>query len=100
MVPLGVEQMLIWGEHEDFVPLPLARRHDDAATKSGDRARLIVIPGIGHFESTSPQSSAWRTVLEAIRSLLGRRCAAGHFPPHREGIPARGTRNAPGRAKA
>jgi acetyl esterase/lipase len=70
MVPLGVEQILIWGEHEEFMPLPLARRHVDAAIKAGDRARLIVIPGIGHFESASPRSTAWRTVLEAIRSLL------------------------------
>jgi acetyl esterase/lipase len=69
-VPLGIKQILIWGEHEDFVPLPLARRHVEAATKAGDQARLIVIPGIGHFESASPQSPAWRTVLEAIRSLL------------------------------
>lgn len=72
MVPLGVPQILVWGEHEDFVPLSLARRHVDAATRAGDRARLVVIPAIGHFESASPQSSAWPTVLEAIRSLLAR----------------------------
>ena len=70
MVPLGVQQILIWGEHENFVPLSLARRYVDAATKAGDRARLVVIPAIGHFESASPQSSAWPAVLEAIRSLL------------------------------
>jgi acetyl esterase/lipase len=70
MVPLGVQQILIWGEHENFVPLSMARRHVDAATKAGDRARLVVIPAIGHFESASPRSSAWPAVLEAIRSLL------------------------------
>jgi hypothetical protein len=70
MVPLGVQQILIWGEHENFVPLPLVNRYVDAATKAGDRARVIVIPGIGHFESANPRSSAWPTVLEAIRSLL------------------------------
>jgi len=70
MVPLGVQQILVWGEHENFVPVSLARRHVDAATKAGDRARLIVVPAIGHFESASPQSSAWPTVLEAVRSLL------------------------------
>jgi acetyl esterase/lipase len=70
MVPLGVQQILVWGEHENFVPVSLARGHVDAATKAGDRARLIVIPAIGHFESASPQSSAWPTVLGAIRSLL------------------------------
>jgi acetyl esterase/lipase len=70
VVPLGVQQILVWGEHENFVPLSLARRHADAATKAGDRARLIVVPATGHFELASPHSSAWPTVLEAIRSLV------------------------------
>jgi acetyl esterase/lipase len=70
MVPLGVQQILVWGEHESSVPLSLATRHVDAARSAGDRARVIVVPAIGHFESASPQSSAWPTVLDAIRSLL------------------------------
>lgn len=70
MLPLGIPQILIWGEHEDFVPRSLAQQHVEAAVKAGDRARLIVVPAIGHFESASPISSAWPTVLEAIRSLL------------------------------
>jgi hypothetical protein len=52
------------------VPLALAKRHVDAATKAGDRARLIVIPAIGHFESASPRSSAWPTILDTVRSLV------------------------------
>ena len=70
MVPLGVQQVLVWGEHEQFVPLALARSHVNAATKAGDRARVIVVPSMGHFELASPRSSAWPTVLDAIRSLL------------------------------
>lgn len=71
MVPLDVEQVLIWGEHEDFVPLPLARSHVEAATKAGDQARLVVIPAVGHFELASPRDPrAWPTVLAAIRSML------------------------------
>jgi acetyl esterase/lipase len=70
MVPLGVQQVLIWGEHEQFVPLPLARSHVDAATQAGDRARVIVVPAMGHFELASPRSSGWPTVLDAIRSVL------------------------------
>jgi hypothetical protein len=72
MVPLGVQQVLIWGEHENFVPLPLAKSHVDAATKAGDRARVIVVPAIGHFESASPRSSSWPTLLDAIRSVLAK----------------------------
>ena len=70
MLPLRVPQVLIWGEHENFVPLPLAERHVNKATEAGDKARLIVVPGTGHFESASPASSAWPIVLGAIRSLL------------------------------
>lgn len=69
-LPLGVPQILIWGEHDDFVPLPLARQHVSAAARRGDRARLIVVPRVGHFETASPLSPAWPTVLDAIRSLL------------------------------
>jgi acetyl esterase/lipase len=70
MLPLGVPQILIWGEHENFVPRELAQRHIDAALKSGDRARLIVVPDAGHFETANPKSDAWPAVRDAIRSLL------------------------------
>lgn len=70
MLPLNVPQVLIWGEHENFVPLSLAQRHVGMATKAGDKARLIVVPATGHFESASPASSAWPVVLGAIRALL------------------------------
>ena len=56
--------------HEDFVPLPLAERYVNKATEAGDKTRLIVVPATGHFESASPASTAWPTVLGAIRSLL------------------------------
>jgi pimeloyl-ACP methyl ester carboxylesterase len=70
LLPLRVPQVLIWGEHEEFVPLPLAERYVNKAAAAGDNARLIVVPATGHFESASPASSAWATVLRAIRSLV------------------------------
>jgi acetyl esterase/lipase len=70
MLPLQVPQVLIWGDHEDFVPLPLAERHVKRATEAGDKARLIILPAAGHFESASPASTAWSTVLGSIRSLV------------------------------
>ena len=72
MLPLQVPQVLIWGEHEDFVPLPLAQRYVNKAAAAGDDARLIIVPASGHFESASPASTAWPTVLGAIRSLLNK----------------------------
>ena len=70
MLPLGVPQILIWGEHEDYVPQPLAEQYVSAATRAGDRARLVLVPAAGHFETASPLTAAWPIVREAIRSLL------------------------------
>jgi acetyl esterase/lipase len=70
MLPLGVPQILIWGDHEDFVPQPLAEQYVSAATRAGDRARLVLVPAAGHFETASPFTSAWPVVREAIRSVL------------------------------
>jgi acetyl esterase/lipase len=69
-LPLGVSQVLIWGDQEDFVPQPLTERYVAAAEHSGDRVRLIVVPATGHFETASPFTSAWPVVREAIRSIL------------------------------
>jgi pimeloyl-ACP methyl ester carboxylesterase len=70
MLPLGVAQILIWGEHDTFVPRALAEQYVHAASQAGDRAELLVVPGVGHFETASPASSAWPTVRGAIRLLL------------------------------
>jgi pimeloyl-ACP methyl ester carboxylesterase len=77
LLPLGVPQVLILGEHEDFVPLPLAAAYTEAAARVGDSLRLFVIPGIGHFEIASPRASTWPLVESAIRALL-----SGRLPPH------------------
>lgn len=71
LLPLGVRHALIWGEHETFMPLPLARDYVRRARAAGDDAVLRVVPGAGHFEIASPQSSAWPVVLAEIRRLLG-----------------------------
>lgn len=70
MLPLGIPQVLVWGDHEDFVPLPLAESYAKAARQAGDSVHLLVIPCAGHFETASPFSSAWPAVRTAIQSLL------------------------------
>jgi hypothetical protein len=37
MLPLGVAQILIWGEHDNFVPRALAEQYVRAASQAGDR---------------------------------------------------------------
>lgn len=70
LLPLGVPQVLLIGEHEEFVPRAFAEAYALAAAQAGDEVRLIVIPGVGHFEIASPRASTWPRVESAIRSLL------------------------------
>jgi acetyl esterase/lipase len=76
LLPLRVPQVLVWGTRDDFVPLPLAEAYTQAAARVGDPMRLVVIPGVGHFEIASPRSSTWPQVESAIRSLFD-----GRLPP-------------------
>lgn len=69
-LPLGVSQVLIWGDQEDYVPQPLVEQYVEAARRAGDRARLIIVPGAGHFETASPFTTAWPVVHEAIRAVV------------------------------
>ena len=76
LLPLGITQVLIWGTHEDFVPRPLVEAYAHAAARAGDSVRLLVIPGVGHFETASPRAPTWPEVESAIRALLD-----GRLPP-------------------
>ena len=70
LLPLGTPQVIVVGEHEEFVPLSLIDGYVKAATEAGDRVRRILIPGAGHFEVASPLAFTWPQVESAIRSLL------------------------------
>ena len=76
LIPLGVPQVLLMGEHEDFVPRSLAEAYARAATDAGDLVRVIVIPAVGHFDIASPVATTWPRVLSVINSLL-----EGQLPP-------------------
>ena len=69
-LPLGLSQVLIWGDHEDYVPQPLVEQYVEAAKRAGDRARLIVVPAAGHFETASSFTGAWSVVHEAITAVV------------------------------
>lgn len=76
LLPMGIPQVLVIGEHEEFVPRPLAEAYERAALQAGDSVRLLVIPRVGHFEIASPQASPWPGVHAAIVALL-----EGKLPP-------------------
>lgn len=84
LLPLGVTQVVLIGEHEEFVPRPLAGAYVRAAANAGDRVQLMIIPGAGHFEVASPRATPWPRVESAIRALLdGRLPAAAPMVPAR-----------------
>jgi acetyl esterase/lipase len=70
LLPLGVPQVLILGQYEEYVPLALAQEYIAAARRAGDTVQLQVIPGVGHFEIASPRASTWPRVRSSIRALL------------------------------
>jgi acetyl esterase/lipase len=76
VLPLGIPQVIVVGSHEEFVPLPLVRAYEQAATGAGDSVRVILIPGAGHFEIATPKAFTWPRVHSAIRSLVD-----GRLPP-------------------
>jgi acetyl esterase/lipase len=76
LLPLGVPQVVVLGEYEEYVPLQFAKAYVQAAERAGDRVRMILIPGVGHFEIASPRAATWPKVEFAIRSLIN-----GKLPP-------------------
>lgn len=70
MLPLGIPQILIWGDKDTNTPLWLAKRYQKAARRSGDSAQLVVVPNLGHFEVADPSSAAWSAVSEALGALV------------------------------
>jgi acetyl esterase/lipase len=69
-LPLGAPQVVVLGDHEDFVPRPIAMAYVAKARAAGDNARLVVIPDTEHFDLVSTTTSAWPRVRAVILELL------------------------------
>ncbi len=72
LLPLGTRQVLIVGAEDGLMPARARDAYIAAATKAGDSAESVVIPGAGHFELIAPSSPAWAIVREKILELLDR----------------------------
>jgi acetyl esterase/lipase len=70
MVPLGVRQRVIHGDHDDVVPISISRGYVAAARKGGDDCTLTELAGAGHFELIDPRTAAWGRVRDTIEKLL------------------------------
>ena len=62
MLPISVPQRLIHGTADDIVPFAISE-HFSAVSKN---ARLVPLPGAGHFEPIDPRSKEWATVEKNI----------------------------------
>jgi acetyl esterase/lipase len=72
MLPLGIPQILIWGNNDDIAPILLGERYMFAAEQGGDPVRLVSIPDVGHFEIASPLATTWPAVRSEIVALLAK----------------------------
>ena len=65
-VPLGVRQVIIHGEQDNFVPITLSERYVEAAHAAGDDIKLIRLAKSGHMEFLDPESEATQIFLASL----------------------------------
>ncbi len=70
LLPLGVSQVLLYGEQDEIVPPQHATGYTQAAVRAGDEVHLFTLPDAGHYEPVIPYSSAWRAVCTGFTVLL------------------------------
>lgn len=70
LLPLGVPQILITGKYDRAVPPEYGRAYAEAARKSGDTVRLIIVDRAAHHEYNAPQAVTWPVIKSAVFSLL------------------------------
>ena len=77
LLPLGLPQVLVHGEHDEIVPLAISRDYAAAAARAGDPARFRLVPG-DHFAIIDPTTPAWAAIVEELRAILA---PLGPLPP-------------------
>jgi acetyl esterase/lipase len=58
--------VLVHGDQDEVLPVDMARRYQAAFG-----AKLIEVPGAGHFDLIDPRSAAWPMVKDALRLIVG-----------------------------
>ncbi|MCI4063334.1 prolyl oligopeptidase family serine peptidase [Micromonospora sp. R77] len=71
LVPIRVRTVVVHGTLDRQVPIAMSRSWVAAARAAGSQATLVELPESEHFGLIAPGSSAWPTVLDALRSLHG-----------------------------
>ena len=63
-VPLGVPVLLVHGDADDTVPLPVAEAFREAALAAGDEVELVVVAGGDHMGHLDPADPLWRAAVD------------------------------------
>jgi len=70
MVPFGVTQTLVIGEHDPIVPKSQADDFVNAARKMGDSVAVTTILGAGHFELVDPSQDGFEIIRDAVLAAV------------------------------
>ena len=71
-LPLGVPQVLIWGERDGVAPHALFTAYESKAKSAGDTVTSVTVPGAGHHDLMSSESPGYKVLIEQLRKSLGR----------------------------
>jgi acetyl esterase/lipase len=68
-LPVGVPVALVHGTEDAQVPVDFSRRFTAAASAAGDQVTYRELVGVEHFAVIDPESAAWPSVIEALRTV-------------------------------
>ena len=69
LAPIGAPQAVISGDADLIVPPIFGADYAAKAAAAHDPARIVVIPGAGHFDLIDPQGPGWTTIQETIAKM-------------------------------
>jgi acetyl esterase/lipase len=69
-LPLRVPVTLLHGTSDHVVPIGQSSRFVTAARDAGDRAELVRLPRVGHFELIDPRDESWQICLQKLGTLV------------------------------
>jgi len=70
LLPLGFEQVVIYGDDDSVVPPELAERYAKAAAATSDPVASHLVPGAGHLSMIDSKGLAWRVAVAHLERLL------------------------------
>ncbi|MEP6509189.1 MAG: alpha/beta hydrolase [Gemmatimonadales bacterium] len=73
LLPLGVRVRLVHGIADNSVPVEQSVDFTALAKTAGDDVKSAIIPDAGHFDLLEPGTTAWPSVMRAVREVLGMR---------------------------